>query len=229
MAVARRMRRRGWMNAARKAQPDTRPTVVRHIASRSPAAPVAGAGAYIFDVEGTLVDTVVIAEKPADATAALRAAAQKEGGVDAVFVALKGTQARALAPQLVAAGLGDKPRVATSQLLSGTGKPDQDRALDGIVFPGETWTVQGLPGLPPADSTGAALNSARGPAAKLFAFGHDAWLLAAYLDAIARHADRAIPGATGDLRLDGFGNVVRVPAWSTFTGGEVVALGKRGD
>ena len=59
MAVARRMRRRGWMNAARKAQPDTRPTVVRHIASRSPAAPVAGAGAYIFDVEGTLVDTVL--------------------------------------------------------------------------------------------------------------------------------------------------------------------------
>lgn len=59
MAVARRMRRRGWMNAARKTQPDTRPTVVRHIASRSPAAPVAGAGAYIFDVEGTLVDTVL--------------------------------------------------------------------------------------------------------------------------------------------------------------------------
>jgi len=178
---------------------------------------------------GTIVETLTIADKPVDGTAALQAAAQKDGGVDAVFLALKGAQARAVAPQLTLAGLGDKPRVATAQLLSGTGKPDQDRALDGIVFPGETWTVQGLPGLPPADSTGAALISARGPAAKLFAFGHDAWLLTGYLDAIAHQADRAVPGATGQLRLDGFGNVVRVPAWSNFSSGEIVALGKRGD
>lgn len=60
MAVARRMRRRGWMNAARKsAQPETRPPVVRHLASRSSVAPVESARAYIFDVEGTLVDTVL--------------------------------------------------------------------------------------------------------------------------------------------------------------------------
>src|SRR5271166_784373 len=60
MAVARRMRRRGWMNAARKAtQPDTRLTVVRHLASRAAVVPVAGASAYIFDVEGTLIDTVL--------------------------------------------------------------------------------------------------------------------------------------------------------------------------
>ena len=38
----------------------------------------------------------------------------------------------------------------------------------------------------------------------------------------------AVPGATGQLRLDGFGNVVRVPAWSSFAGGEIVALGQRG-
>ena len=60
MAVARRIRRRGWMNAARKAtQSDTRPAVVRHFASRSSVTPVQGASAYIFDVEGTLVDTVL--------------------------------------------------------------------------------------------------------------------------------------------------------------------------
>jgi HAD superfamily hydrolase (TIGR01509 family) len=49
------------MNAARKAaQPDTRQPVVRHLASRIPViAPVASARAYIFDVEGTLIDTVL--------------------------------------------------------------------------------------------------------------------------------------------------------------------------
>lgn len=60
MPVARRMRRRGWMNAARKApQKDSGSRVVRHLPTRSSAAPVTGASAYIFDVEGTLVDTVL--------------------------------------------------------------------------------------------------------------------------------------------------------------------------
>ena len=60
MAVARRRRRRGWMNAARKAtHSETHQPLVRHLASRSAVAPVAGARAYIFDLEGTLVDTVL--------------------------------------------------------------------------------------------------------------------------------------------------------------------------
>jgi outer membrane PBP1 activator LpoA protein len=177
---------------------------------------------------GSVVETLVIAEKPVDSIAALQAAAQKEGGVDAVFIALKAPQARALAPQLLMAGLGDKLRVGTSQLLSGTGKPEQDKALDGIAFPTETWTVQGLNGLPPAEATGKSLMTARGPAAKLFAFGYDAWLLTAYLEKLANDANGKLDGATGDLRLDGFGNVLRTPAWSTFSNGQIVALGRSG-
>lgn len=177
---------------------------------------------------GSVVETVMVAEKPVDSIAALQAAAQKEGGVDAVFIALKAPQARALAPQLLMAGLGDKLRVGTSQLLSGTGKPEQDKALDGIAFPTETWTVQGLNGLPPAEATGKNLMTARGPAAKLFAFGYDAWLLTAYLEKLANDANGKLDGATGDLRLDGFGNVLRTPAWSTFSNGQIVALGRSG-
>lgn len=178
---------------------------------------------------GSVVETLTIAEKPADSTVALQAAAQKEGGVDAVFFALKGSQARALAPQLDTAGLGAKPRVATAQLLSGTGKPEQDKTLDGIAFPAESWTVQGLPGLPPADATGKGLNTARGPAAKLFAFGYDAWLLTGYLERLAGDANGKIDGATGTLRIDGFGNIVRSPAWSTFSNGQIVVLARSGD
>jgi HAD superfamily hydrolase (TIGR01509 family) len=61
MAAARRMRRRGWMNAARKAtQPEAPQPAVRHLASRpGVSAPAPDAQAYIFDVEGTLVDTVL--------------------------------------------------------------------------------------------------------------------------------------------------------------------------
>lgn len=178
---------------------------------------------------GTVVETLSIAEKPADSTAALQAATQKEGGVDAVFLALKGGQARALASQLGASGLIAKPRVATAQLLSGTGKADQDKLLDGIAFPTETWSVQGIAGLPSAESTGGILSTARGPAAKLFAFGYDAWLLTAYLERLAGDANNKVDGATGDLRIDGFGNIVRSPAWSTFSNGQIIALSRSGD
>jgi len=145
--------------------------------------------------------------------------AQKEGGVDAVFLAVKGSSARLLMPKLAIAGLAGKPRVATSQLLSGTGKAEEDRVLDGIAFPSETWTTRGIPGLPPAAIAGAQLNNAKGPAARLFAFGFDAWQITAYLQRLATTADGHIDGATGTLRLDGFGNVQRTPSWSTFSAG----------
>ena len=170
------------------------------------------------------VAIVNVAAKPGDMSAALQAATQKPGGVDAVFLALKPTQARALAPQLAAAGLAGKPRVSTSQLASSDDSA-ANRVLDGIAFPSEAWNVTNVPGLPSPEAAAKTLPSARGGAARLFAFGHDAWLLTAYLERLATQADGNVQGATGTLRLDGFGNVARSPAWSTFSGGSVVPLG----
>ncbi len=144
--------------------------------------------------------------------------------VHAVFLATKGSVARAVVARLQLAGLGDKPRVATSQLLSGTGKAAEDRVLDGIAFPSESWLTRGVHGLSGAEATGARLASARGAAGRLFAFGFDAWLLTAYLDQLGRKPDAAVEGATGVLRLDGFGNVQRTPAWSTFVDGDPAPL-----
>lgn len=165
---------------------------------------------------GTLVDTV------GEGTGDFAPFAQK--GIDAVFLATKGSTARTLMPKLALAGLAGKPRVATSQLLTGTGKAEQDRILDGVAFPIETFTNRAVQGLPTAGSVGTLLPSARGPGAKLFAFGYDAWLLTAYLEHLALSADGHVNGATGTLRIDGFGNVQRMPAWSTFSGGQAVPL-----
>ena len=82
----------------------------------------------------------------------------------------------------------------------------------------------GVGGLPPASMTGASLPTARGPAARLFAFGYDAWLLTAYLEKLATGDNVQLKGATGGLSLDGFGNVMRAPAWSTFNGGQPVPV-----
>lgn len=171
---------------------------------------------------GKVTDTLSVAETPGDISANLAAAAQH--GVDAVFLAVRGGTARAIAPQLALAGLAGKSRVGTSQLISGTGKPEQDSALDGIVYPAEVWTSRGLAGLPAASVAGANLPTARGPAARLFAFGYDAWMLTAYLEKLATGNNVQLKGATGELGLDGFGNVIRTPAWSTFSGGRAVPI-----
>ena len=145
-------------------------------------------------------------------------------GVDAVLLAVKGTQARALMPQLALAGITPGMRVATSQIISGTGKPAEDAALDGIVYPTEAWAVRNVDGLPSQASAAARVDTAKGPAARLFAFGYDAWLLTGYLERLALSNNGDVAGATGRLSLDGFGNVLRVPGWSRFAGGVPVPL-----
>lgn len=174
---------------------------------------------------GTIVQTLSVADEPGDLSAALTAAAQR--GTDSVFLALKGAPARAIMPQLALAGLSGKTRVATSQLPSGTGKPEEDMALDGVVFPTDLWTSRGTAGLPAASVVGERVSTARGPAARLFAFGYDAWLLTAYLEKLAL-GNTEVRGATGKLRLDGFGNVLRSPAWSTFSSGRAVPIADGG-
>ena len=170
----------------------------------------------------------VVGDTPPDLIGPMQAAVQAEGGVDAVFIALRGPQARLAAAQISAAGLSGRPRVATSQLLSGTGKPEEDAALDGIAFPSDAWTVSGVPGLPAARGVADALPTARGPAARLFAFGYDGWLLSAYLGHLATSADASVSSASGVLRMSPDGHVLRTPAWSTFSGGHVVPLAGAG-
>ena len=145
-------------------------------------------------------------------------------GVDALLLATKAAQARTLIPRLTLEGLNATLRVATSQIVSGTGKPAEDAVLDGIVYPTESWGVRGVDGLPSQASAAARVDTAKGPAARLFAFGYDAWLLTGYLERLAQSSNADIAGATGRLGLDGFGNVLRVPGWSRFSGGVPVPL-----
>ena len=149
----------------------------------------------------------------------------QQGTVDGVFLALPGDDAREVIPNLSMAGLGGAPKVATSQISSGTGDPGVDSVLDGIAFPSEPWTSRGYaPGMPSAASAAALVPTARGGAARLFGFGHDAWLLTAYLERLGGQPGAHVSGATGLLALGEDGNIERAPAWSTFRGGSVVPL-----
>jgi len=167
---------------------------------------------------------VVVGGEQPDMVEALRNAMLKPDGAQAVFLALRMAEARAIAPQLVEAGYATRPRIGTSQLFA-SGNAEEDAVLDGIAFPTERWTSSGVAGLPMASTVANVLPTARGPAARLFAFGHDAWLLAAFMERLVTGTDAELRGATGTLRIDGFGNVQRTPAWATFSGGHVVPLG----
>ncbi|WP_236685958.1 penicillin-binding protein activator [Pseudoxanthomonas suwonensis] len=175
---------------------------------------------------GRVTGVVSVGEQPGDVSAQLVQAAA--AGADSVFLAVRGSQARALVPQLAMAGFASRTRVATSQLVSGTGKAEEDVVLDGIVFPGEAWQARGVAGLPPYSQVSELLPTARGGAARLFAFGHDAWLISAFLERLVTRNDGELAGATGSLRLDGFGGVVRQPQWSIFSGGVPVPLAAGG-
>ncbi len=149
-------------------------------------------------------------------------------GPDALFLALRGPEARLLVPQLAVAGFQPRPMLASSQIQLGTGNPRLDRELDGIEFPDLAWPRQYVPGLPDGHATPERLSSARGGGTRLFALGMDAFRLSGYLERLLIDPGVAILGATGELRLDAFGNVIRRPAWTVFRGGRLEPVSEGG-
>ena len=140
---------------------------------------------------------------------------------DAIFFAGRAEQARLLVPQLRVAGIYDLPIYATSQITAGAGNARLDRELDGIQFTEAPWLIADhLPGQPRRDAL-AALETTRGGGARLFAFGLDAFRLIGYFEHLARDPQAALSGATGQLRYDGFGQVLRTPGWAQFRGGRI--------
>lgn len=137
---------------------------------------------------------------------------------DGVFQPLRAAQARLLASQMDSAGLLGVARIATSLILSGANLR-MDVELDGIEYPELPWLLGLRGGMPDAEALGRSLPSAQGGGARLFAFGMDAWKLAAFADLLARDPAAQLRGATGELQVDGFGLVQRRPAWAVFSGG----------
>lgn len=175
---------------------------------------------------GQVVDAINLGAG-ADVLADQLATAAGKGKVDAIYFATRGDQARAAIPVINSQpALANARRLAASQIAGNPGKTAAESALlDGIVFPGESLAAQSLPGMP---ANPAVLTpTASGAAARLFAFGYDAWLITAYLEKLAGSPQQGLPGATGKLQLDGFGNILREPTWSVMRGGVAMPAGGR--
>lgn len=166
---------------------------------------------------GEIIAEVTVTDDNPDYVPALQQALAG-GRPDAVFQPLRAAQARLLASQMDTAGLAGVARVATSLILSGANLR-MDVELDGIEYPELPWLLGLRGGLPDAETLGRTLPSAQGGGARLFAFGMDAWQLAAFADLLARDPSAQLRGATGELQVDAFGLVQRRPAWAVFSGG----------
>lgn len=166
---------------------------------------------------GEIINEVTVSEDNPDYVPALQ---QALAGTrpEALFLSLKAAPARLLSSQMDTAGLVGVPRVATSLILSGANLR-MDVELDGIEYPELPWLLGQRGGLPDPDTLGTTLPSAQGGGARLFAFGMDAWKLAAYLDHLSADPGAQLRGATGDLQMDGLGTIQRRPAWAVFSGG----------
>lgn len=136
----------------------------------------------------------------------------------AVFLALDAGQARTIAAQLKVSTLSALPRISTAQILSGA-NARSDVELDGIEYPELPWLLGQPTGLPEAGGLSKTLPAARGGGQRLFAFGADAWRLAAHFERLYNDPAYALQGATGELQITIAGSVRRTPAWAVFSGG----------
>jgi outer membrane PBP1 activator LpoA protein len=135
-----------------------------------------------------------------------------------IFISMRPTQARLLLPQLRIAQIAT-PVFATSHVYEGSDDASANHDLDGVEFCDAPWLFDAQPSLPNHDEIAAQLPAARGSAARLFAFGMDAWNLVPYLEWLRAHPGSYVPGASGQLTADQFGRVRRVLIWAQFQNG----------
>ncbi len=141
-----------------------------------------------------------------------------------VFISMRPAQARMLVPQLRAARI-TLPVIATSHVYGGIDDAGANRDLEGVEFCDGPWLFDAQPGLPSHADIAALLPAARGPSARLFAFGMDAWKLVPYMDWLRANPGSYLPGATGQLTADQFGRMRRVLIWASFRDGLARPLG----
>ncbi|HEU0276937.1 MAG TPA: penicillin-binding protein activator [Rhodanobacteraceae bacterium] len=174
--------------------------------------------AQFTSLGGQIAHDVVLPRSAVDFASQAAAAVANPGPETGVVALLRPIQGRLLLPQLRLAR-STLPVFATSMIYSGIPNATADGDLDGVQFCDEPWLYDAQAGLPGHAALAQQLETATGPAARLFAFGMDAYALLPYLGWLQTHPDSYLPGATGQLSMSPLGQVQRTPIWVQFQGG----------
>ncbi|MEZ5458707.1 MAG: penicillin-binding protein activator [Steroidobacteraceae bacterium] len=150
---------------------------------------------------------------------------RRRGDIDFIFAPAPAATARLLRPQLRFHYAGDIPAYATSDSYEPGLTANQDR--EGLLFPDMPWVLSDGPGVEKLRAaTSAAFGDAARSRGKLYAFGHDAWLLAVALRNLGGTdiANLRIEGATGVISFDEQGRTRRELEWAQVRGGSARLL-----
>lgn len=172
---------------------------------------------------GNVIGSATLAATQVDYSAPIQALMAQANLGTGVFIAMRPRQGRLLVPQLRIAAV-IQPLYATSHIYGVETNQGLNRDLDGVIFPDSPWLFGVQSGPLQRSEIAQTDANARGPAARLFAFGMDAFELMPYLDWMRQHPGSYVPGATGDLTIDRFGRVRRTPIWAQFVNGIAVPL-----
>jgi outer membrane PBP1 activator LpoA protein len=137
---------------------------------------------------------------------------RRRGDVDVLFLPGQPAQVRQLRAQLKYESAGDIPFYSTADAWDGRADGD----LEGMVFPDMPWMIapaaEGVAAL--RAQSQAAWGDLRGRG-RLFALGHDAWLVQEALRSGRLAAGRGeVAGVTGALALDDQRRVRRALSWA---------------
>ena len=167
---------------------------------------------------GQVANDIVLKPGSVDFAGQIQAALAGSGAQTGIAALLRPAQARLLLPQLRLAR-STLPVFSTSMVYSGDENATADADLDGLRFCDEPWLYDAQAGLPDRATLASQLATAGGPAARLFAFGMDAYALIPYLGWLRANPGSYVPGASGQLTMDASGHVQRTPIWVEFQGG----------
>jgi len=137
---------------------------------------------------------------------------RRRADIDFVFMPGQAASLRQWRPQLRFQGGGDLPAYATSDAWDGRAGAE----LAGLVFPDMDWSLATLAPAVAAlrADTAAAFGDSSGRS-RLFAFGHDAWVLQSALRVgKTPTVESPLVGATGQLSIDAAGRVQRSLRWA---------------
>ena len=137
---------------------------------------------------------------------------RRRADIDFVFTPGQASALRQWRPQLRFQGGGDLPAYATADAWDGRAGAE----LAGLIFPDMDWSLAAeAPAVAALRAdTSAAFGDSNGRG-RLFAFGHDAWLLQSALRAgKTPTAEAPLVGATGQLSIDATGRVQRSLRWA---------------
>lgn len=142
--------------------------------------------------------------------------------VDFVLMIARPQKARQLMPQLRFHRSGQLPVMATSHAYDGEDNPSENIDLDKMLIMDIPWLVNPQPESDPALASLLSTEADdRGFFLRLAALGADAYRLIPELARLSRNQNESFAGATGELSLNGQGQIRRDMPWGRFREGRL--------